>query len=99
MGGSGAVFKAYHTGLGRLVAVKVLLDSNDNKRNDRIIRESRVLRDLDHPNIVKIYACGITDIGAPYLVMEFLSGETLMQKVQRKVHLEVPEAIDYMRSV
>ncbi len=76
-GGMGVVYKAIDPQIGRPVAIKVLLadfDSDDMLR--RFYSEAQSTGQLQHPNIVTLYELGDRD-GAPYLVMEFLEGESL----------------------
>jgi serine/threonine protein kinase/Tol biopolymer transport system component len=83
-GGMGEVYRARDTRLDRTVAVKVLL-SHAAERPDarqRFEREARVISSLNHPHICSLYDVGIED-GKPYLVMEYLEGETLAKRLQR----------------
>ena len=73
-GGMGEVFRAVDTRLGRAVAVKV----THEKFGDRFEREARAIAALNHPHI-----CTLHDVGPDYLVMEFLEGETLAQRLKR----------------
>jgi eukaryotic-like serine/threonine-protein kinase len=83
-GGMGTVFKAVHVKLDKVVALKVLAGRrwNDPEAVVRFEREMKVVGRLDHPNIVKASDAGDAD-GVPFLVMEFLDGETLSTLVQR----------------
>lgn len=78
-GGAGKVFIATHIDLHRKVALKVLLDSGfqAEELRKRFEREARVASRLKHPNAVEVYDFG-TDGTTPYLVMELLSGKTLL---------------------
>lgn len=78
-GGAGKVFIATHLDLQRKVALKVLLDSGfqAEELRKRFEREARVASRLKHPNAVEVYDFG-TDGTTPYLVMELLSGKTLL---------------------
>jgi len=77
-GGMGEVYRARDTRLGRDVAIKVLPASfaMDEERLRRFALEARAAGALNHPNILALYDIG-TQEGAPYLVSELLSGETL----------------------
>ena len=77
-GGMGEVYRATDTKLGRDVAIKVLPRefARDPERLARFEREARVLASLNHPNIAAIYGFEQHD-GVPYLVLEFVPGETL----------------------
>ena len=83
-GGMATVFKAYHAGLDRFVAIKVmhLAFKQDPTFLARFQREARVVAKLDHPNIVPIYDYAEHN-GNPYLVMKFIEGETLKARLSR----------------
>jgi predicted Ser/Thr protein kinase/tetratricopeptide (TPR) repeat protein len=84
-GGMATVFKAYHPGLDRFVAIKVMHPAfkQDPTFLARFQREARVVAKLDHPNIVPIYDYAEHN-GNPYLVMKFIEGETLKARLSRK---------------
>jgi eukaryotic-like serine/threonine-protein kinase len=77
-GGMGEVYRARDTTLGREVAIKVLpaIFSRDSDRLRRFEQEARAAAGSNHPNILSIHQFGTQD-GAPYIVSEFLEGETL----------------------
>ncbi|MFV8756512.1 serine/threonine-protein kinase [Nannocystaceae bacterium ST9] len=79
VGGMGAVFKGYHTGLKREVAIKLLHPEigRDESISKRFDREAYSASRLDHPNCVRVSDFGTTETGAKYLVMEFLEGAEL----------------------
>ena len=83
-GGMGEVYRARDTILGRDVAIKVLppIFSHDAERLRRFEQEARAAAALNHPNILSIHQLGNHD-GAPYLVSEFLEGETLRLRLQK----------------
>jgi eukaryotic-like serine/threonine-protein kinase len=81
-GGMGEVFQARDRARDALVAVKVLLDRKPNGRA-RFEREAEALSELRHPGIVQYVAHGETDTGEPYLVMEWLEGEDLAERLKR----------------
>ncbi len=83
-GGMGIVFKARDSVLDRPVAVKVLARSWQISADDRARaeREALLLARLDHPNIIRILNAGNAD-GLPYLVMEWVAGETLWSRIKR----------------
>lgn len=78
-GGMGAVFQARDRKLDKTVAVKTLLSTSMTDEDlIRFQREARVASNIDHPNVVKIYDFGLDqESNQPYLVMEYLTGETL----------------------
>lgn len=91
----GEVYRARDTRLGRDVAVKVLPETrvNDTDRLRRFEQEARTIAALNHPNILGIHDIGEHD-GAPFLVSEFLEGQTLRQKLESGL-LPVRRAIEY----
>jgi Tol biopolymer transport system component len=83
-GGMGEVYRARDTRLERTVAVKVLakhLSSSQDVR-DRFDREAKTISQLSHPNICALFDVGHQD-GTDYLVMEYLEGETLANRLRR----------------
>ncbi len=83
-GGMGEVYKAVDTRLDRTVAIKVIhgdLSNNDELRQ-RFDREARTISSLNHPNICTMHDVGHED-GVDFLVMEFLEGESLAERLQR----------------
>ncbi len=84
-GGMAMVYKAFDTRLERNVAVKIILPSRQQNEKflKRFEREARALAQLTHPNIVGVIDYGEHD-GLPYLVMEYISGGTLKQKLTGK---------------
>ena len=83
-GGMGIVYQARDITLDRRVAAKVLAGSWQVSADDRsrAEREALLLARLDHPNIVRILSAGTAD-GLPYLVMEWVAGETLWSRIKR----------------
>ena len=85
-GGMGTVYRA-HDRLGdRIVALKLLhVDSTQPEAaaQDRFLREAELLAELDHVGIVRYIAHGRAPDGQVYLVMEWLEGEDLRQRLQR----------------
>ncbi len=73
-GGMGEVFRATDTRLGRSVAIKVMSE----RFSAHFEREARAISSLNHPNICTLY-----DVGANFLVMELVEGETLAARLQR----------------
>ncbi len=83
-GGMGEVYKAKDTRLERTVAVKVLPShmSSSQEVRQRFEREAKTISSLSHPHICALYDVGNQD-GVEYLVMEFLEGETLADRLGR----------------
>jgi serine/threonine protein kinase len=82
-GGMGAVYKGRHRGSGQIVAIKIV--PPDTAKNAVLLKrfemEFRAASVLDHPNIVK--ALDYNGLGTPFLVMEYVDGESLGQRVER----------------
>ena len=92
----GEVYRARDKQLNRDVAVKVLTDETvtfDRLRLERFEQEARAAAALNHPNILAVYHMGMQD-GVPYIVSEFLEGETLWQLLRRGLP-PVRKVIDY----
>ncbi len=98
-GGMATVYKAYHAGLDRYVAIKVLHAAfrEDPSFTARFTREARVVARLEHPNIVPIYDFSEYE-GQPYLVMKFIEGETLKARLARGP-LSAAEAVRVIQAV
>lgn len=98
-GAMGRVYLAEDTQLGKRVALKILPGSfaDDADRVARFQREARMLALAQHPNIAEAYLLRC-ESRPPYLVMEFVPGETLSQRVQRGA-LPFPEAVSLLRQI
>jgi len=83
-GGMGQVYRAFDARLGREVAIKVA----EERFSERFDREVRAVAALNHPNV-----CTVHDVGANYLVMELIDGETLRMGIERGLPLDRTVAI------
>jgi hypothetical protein len=81
-GGMGEVHQALDRQTGALVAVKVL-HAHGAVEMARFKQEARLLSELRHPGIVRYFDHGVTPLGAPYIAMEWLEGETLEDRLER----------------
>src|ERR1700681_3871437 len=83
-GGMGEVYRATDTRLDRTVAIKVLAShlSSSPELKQRMEREARAISSLNHPHICQLYDIGSQN-GTDYLVMEFLEGETLAERLRK----------------
>ena len=83
VGGMGEVYRARDTRLDRTVAIKVLQPAvaGDPERRERFDREARAIASLSHPHVCALFDVGQQD-GTPFLVMEYLDGETLADRLK-----------------
>jgi len=95
-GGMSTVYLARDETLERSVAVKVLhaAISDQPDQIERFRREARAVAQLSHPNVVAVIEAG-EDGGHPYIVFEFVDGETLKERIDRMQRLPVDEAAAY----
>ena len=93
-GGMGAVYRARRILLGDDVAVKVLSTPDDASLRERFLRESRAAAQLRHPHIVGVLDYDVDAQGHPFLVMEYLNGPSLLQRVALDRQLPVEEVLD-----
>jgi len=96
IGGMARVYRGFDTVLERQVAVKTLNRevASDSDPLERFRREARAVARLSHPHIVTVIDAGEDD-GTPYIVFEYIEGETLKQRIRRLGRLDVPEAAAY----
>ncbi|MDA1052928.1 MAG: serine/threonine protein kinase [Planctomycetota bacterium] len=97
-GGMGAVYKALHTQLQKVVALKVLSTEqmNDKKAVERFRREMQAVGRLSHPNIVGAFDAGEHE-GRHYLVMEYVEGVDLSELVRQLGPLPIADACELIR--
>ena len=81
-GGSGDVYRAIDTRLDRVVAIKIRQAGDANSLTHRFEREARAISNLSHPHICTLYDVG-RDGDVEFLVMEYLTGETLADRLKR----------------
>ena len=94
-GGQATVYQSHDTYIDREVAIKIMADALDTKREHsrRAQMEARVLCKFHHPNIVHVYDAGTTDSGMTYIIMELLKGRTLREVLRHFHKLTVYEAL------
>jgi Tol biopolymer transport system component len=104
-GGMGEVYRARDSRLDRTVAIKVLAShlSASPELKQRMEREARAISSLNHPHICQLYDIGSQN-GTDYLVMEFLVGETLAERIRKgavplnelfNIGMEVAQALEF----
>jgi serine/threonine protein kinase len=101
VGGMGAVYRAEHVGMGRVVAVKLLRPELGGKSEaiERFTREAQASARVAHKNVVAVSDFGVRDDGALYLVMEYLRGETLRERLDRVGRMSWQHAVTIARHV
>ncbi len=95
-GGMSTVYKAIDETLERTVAVKLMNRevASDSDQLERFRREARAVAQLSHPHIVGVIDAAEDD-GRPYIVFEYVEGETLKDLIRREGQLPIPEAVAY----
>ena len=108
-GGMSHVYRAKDSVLGRRVAVKILTEAGvmDAETKARFLQEARTASNISHENIINVFDFG-EDQGRPFMVMEFLEGESLRDAIKRghlgdfpsrlKIVIQVARAIDYIHT-
>jgi serine/threonine protein kinase len=95
----GDVYLALDARLDRQVAIKVVRgEVHDQEALDRFFREARAAAALRHPNIVTIYASGQHD-HQPYMVMEFVDGESLSELIRQRRNLMLSDKLSYVEQI
>ncbi|HEY4996867.1 MAG TPA: protein kinase [Solirubrobacteraceae bacterium] len=104
-GGMSTVYRAFDTVLERPVAIKMMHReiAADSDQLERFRREARSVAQLNHPNVVTVIDAGEEpsgevgheEIGTPYIVLEFVDGETLKDVIRREAPLEIAQALAY----
>ena len=94
IGGMGVVFQAQDPASGTIVAIKGMLPAVAAKEanRQRFMQEARATATVRHENLIAVHSVG-EDRGLPYLVMEFLEGETLQDRLVREMQLPIDEVL------
>lgn len=104
-GSMGLVYKAQDPEIGRLVAIKTLrtLPVDDGGQESEILKrfklEARSAGKLRHPNIVTIFETGRAEDGSPFIVMEYIQGESLEVVISKRAPVDPHEALHYLAQV
>jgi serine/threonine protein kinase len=108
-GGMSHVYRAKDSVLGRRVALKILTEAGvqDTETKARFLQEARTASNISHENIINVFDFG-EDRGRPFIVMEFLEGESLRDAIKRghlgdfpsrlRIVVQVGRAIDYIHT-
>ncbi len=101
-GGMSTVYRAFDTVLERQVAIKLMHReiAGDSDQLERFRREARAVAQLNHPHVVGVIDAGEEEGGedgfsTPYIVFEYVEGETLKDRIRRNGRLPVSESIAY----
>src|SRR5271157_4981105 len=99
-GGMSTVYRAFDTVLERPVAIKLMHReiASDSDQLERFRREARSVAQLNHPHVVTVIDAGeepSPEGASPYIVLEYVEGETLKDLIRREGPLEIPQAIAY----
>lgn len=92
-GGAGVVFKVKDTLLDKIVAIKTLHSAASANEVLRFQREAQLAGALNHPNVMGVIDFGLTDESEPYIVLNFVEGESLATRLKRSGALPVGEAL------
>ena len=100
-GSMGSVYEARHTVLGRRLAVKVLkADCSSDRLKQRFFNEAKAAGAINHQHIVQVYDFGLVPESAePYIVMEYVDGESLQDYMDRKGALDPADAVEIIAQV
>jgi serine/threonine-protein kinase len=96
VGGMSRVFRAFDTLLERPVAIKLMHRevASHSEQLERFRREARAVAQLNHHHIVTVIDAG-EDEGTPYIVFEYVEGETLKERIRRVGRMPITEAAAY----
>lgn len=98
-GGMGVVYEAFREDIGQRVAIKILAARlvSDRLHVERFLREARALSAIDDPGIAAVHDFGQLPDGLPFLIMEYVEGETLRSRLDRdpdRSSWSLPQVLD-----
>lgn len=93
-GAVGTVYKAEDTALGITVAIKKLHKTASGADAVRFQREAKLAGSLTHPNVLRVFDVGSTSKNEPYLVLSYVEGQNLAERILKTDKLDLMEAID-----
>ncbi len=99
-GGMSVIYKARQALMNKIVAIKML---HSHLLNDssimRFQQEAKAVSRLQHPNVIAIHDFGVSKLGQPYMVMDFIDGKTLADLIHERGAVPLPEAMDIFLAV
>ena len=100
-GVSGSVYEAFNPHIERRAAIKTLSKEyqQDTEFVQRFFNEARAVNIINHPSVVAIYDVGTTQDGAPYIVMEYLEGDTLRRLMSKGGRLDTLRTLKLFRQI
>ncbi len=100
-GGMGAVYRATHLELDRVVALKVVLPdyTSSSETLERFRREARAAARLNHPSVITIYDFGVLENGRAYLAMELLKGHSLREEIEKLGIISAKRTLEILKPV
>ncbi|MCG8417191.1 MAG: protein kinase [Proteobacteria bacterium] len=101
VGGMGKVFKVTHTRLGKTFALKIISGglAREKKARELFYREARLASSLSHPNVTSVVDFGEDDAVGNFMVMEFVRGELLADRLERESRIQVRQASEIIKQV
>lgn len=97
-GGMGVVYKARHELMDRIVAIKMLQSQliTDSQSVKRFQHEARAASRLNHPHVITLFDFGVSPTGQPYLVMDYLSGISMSDLIQKDGQVSVDRTLNIL---
>lgn len=95
-GGMGRIYKVRHRDLGKNFALKIIHQTlaQQSHIRDAFYREARMASSMNHPNIVAVFDFGVDNYHGAFIVMEYLAGETLADRLAREGLIDAKSACD-----
>ncbi|MBZ0185744.1 MAG: serine/threonine protein kinase, partial [Candidatus Obscuribacterales bacterium] len=100
-GGMSTVYKARHTILNKVVAIKFILPRLVHDQNSilRFKKEAQAATELQHPNICSVKEFGVDEEGSPYIVMDYVEGKSLREEVDESGPLLAERALHLFKQI